>query len=111
MFKVGRTTGHTVGRFHHVDASVTINYQHNGLVKGKVRVVRRTEDAPFAGLGDSGALVLNGHAEAVGMVTAVAVGSVAYGVVYISPLAPIAENIKEVLQRGPGDGKVEVELL
>lgn len=33
-----------------------------------------------------------------------------HGVAYVSPFAPITDNIKENLQRGP-DGKVEVELL
>jgi len=118
LFKIGRTTGHTVGQFHHVDASVTINYildgpdgKRNILVKGKALVVRPGEDSAFARRGDSGALVLNGNAEAVGMVTAVAKGSVAFGVVYVSPFPPIVDNIKEILQRGPSDGKVEVELL
>ncbi|KAK0729448.1 hypothetical protein B0H67DRAFT_109 [Lasiosphaeris hirsuta] len=78
LFKIGRTTGHTVGRFHDVDASVTINYivdgpdgKQNVLVKGKALAVRRGH-SEFASCGDSGALVLNGHAEAVGMVMAVA---------------------------------------
>jgi len=71
LFKVGRTTGHTVGRLHDVDASVTIHYtssnidgtQHS-LVKGKALVVHPTgSDGRFAGCGDSGALVFNGHAE------------------------------------------------
>jgi len=45
------------------------------------------------------------------MVTAVSTSPVAYSVVYVSPFAPIVDSIKEVLQRGSGYGKVEVELL
>ena len=118
LFKIGRTTGHTVGKFHDIDPSVTIMYAIDGpsgkeniLVKGKTLVVRSGNNSAFARCGDSGALVLNSHAEAVGMVTAVAKGSVAYGVVYVSPFPPIVDNIKEILQRGPGDGEVPVELL
>ncbi|KAH6845778.1 hypothetical protein B0I37DRAFT_381046 [Chaetomium sp. MPI-CAGE-AT-0009] len=119
LFKVGRTTGHTVGRLHDVDASITIHYRlpdadgsQRSLVKGKALVVRPGgSDGRFAGCGDSGALVLNGHAEAVGMVTAVSTSSVAYGVAYLSPFVPIVDSIKEVLQRGPGDERVQVELL
>jgi len=110
MFKIGRTSGHTAGQLHDIDASVTIDYKQHGLVKGKVCVVRSGEPNAFASCGDSGALVLNGHAEAVGMVTAVAKGSVASRAAYVSPFAPIVENIKEILERNGGE-KVEVEFL
>ncbi|GAB1312638.1 hypothetical protein MFIFM68171_02848 [Madurella fahalii] len=116
VFKIGRTTGHTAGRLHDIDSSVTIGYtvdrphgKRNVLVKGKALVVH-PGNSRFADCGDSGALVLNGHIEAVGIVTAVANGSVASGAVYVSPFEAVIDDIKEILQRGPV-GKVQVELL
>ena len=114
--KVGCMTSHTASRIHDIDPSVTIRYPLDGpdgkryvAVKGKTLVVRPGYSG-FADIGDGGALVLNGHAEGAGIVTAVARGSAADGVVYVSPFGPIIDDMEEILQRGPGE-KVEVELL
>lgn len=78
----------------------------------RVHVVLGTDSSPrFAAGGDSGALVLNGHAEPVGLLTAVADGSVAHGVSYVASSTPILDNIKEVLQRGPDAKKIVGEFL
>jgi len=117
MFKIGRTTGHTVGRLHNVDASVTIHYAADEdasfQLKGKAPVVYSTgvhhTGNIFADCGDSGALVINGNAEAVGMVVAAAMkGSVARGVAYLSPIAAIMKSIPEILR---GEDKMQVEML
>lgn len=76
---------------------------------GKALVVYPGETG-FADLGDGGALVINGQAEAVGIVIAVAKGSVASGVVYVSPIEPVIDNMKEILLRGRS-GTVEIDLL
>jgi len=116
MFKIGRSTGHTVGQLHDIDASVTINYNIDGpdgkqsfLLKGKALVIRGTAHKIFASCGDSGALVLNGHAEAVGMVTADADLSVTDGVAYVSPFTSILDSIKDIL--GCQSTMVKVEVL
>ena len=111
MFKIGRTTGHTMGQLHDIDPSVTINYMmdgHSFLLKGKSFVVR-PGDSVFARRGDSGAFVFNRHVEAVGMVIAIPKGSVVWGAAYVLPFVPMMDNIKEVL--GRQDVKVEVEVL
>jgi hypothetical protein len=118
VFKIGRTTGYTAGRVYDIDPSVTIGHTVDGpngkrdiQIKGKALVVRQANNNSwFADRGDSGALVLNGHAECVGMVLAMGKGSVVHGAVYVSPFEPVIDNIKEDLERG-SRGKVQVELL
>lgn len=114
VFKVGRTTGCTVGRIHRVEPSVTISYPLVGpdgkpcdvQVKGKVLVVAADQfGGVFAKQGDSGALVLNSHAQGVGIVCAMGLGDT-----YISPIGPNLEHIREVVERGVGQ-RVTVEYL
>jgi len=111
VFKIGRTTGHTVGQLHNVDASVTIHYAADDgsfMLKGKAPVVY-SNGVDYARRGDSGALVINGDAEAVGMIVAAAIkGSVACGAAYLSPFAAIMDSIPEILR---GKHKVQVEML
>lgn len=115
-FRVGDMTSDTASQFHDIDPSVTICYPADTpdgkryvAVRGKMLAVRPGY-SDFADFGDGGALVLNGHAGGVGIVTALAEGSVADGVVYVSPLGQNIEDMKEMLRRGPGE-KVEVEFV
>jgi hypothetical protein len=121
VFTAGRTTGCTTGYLHTIDPSVTIRYfttgsggvRHETMVKGKALVVLENyrTSRVFADLGDSGALVLNGHAEAVGTVTAIGRGSSVHCATYVSPFHPAVDDMRDVLQRAVGPEMVKIELL
>lgn len=66
-------------------------------VKGRVLVAKCPESGLFADYGDSGSPVVNGHAEVVGLITAVGRGSVVGGLVYISPIGPLIDSLKVIL--------------
>ncbi|OIW23185.1 hypothetical protein CONLIGDRAFT_637820 [Coniochaeta ligniaria NRRL 30616] len=115
VFKVGRTTGHTAGRLHCIYPSVTIPHiidQSKLEVKGKaIAVCNHDSRRVFAECGDSGALVVNGHAEGVGMVIAMNYGSVANGTTLVSPFGPLLDYVKDVLTCGNPEAEVDIEYL
>lgn len=115
VYKVGRTTGHTVGRLHRIDPSVSVFHRIEGrlsVVKGKaISVCNTPSGSAFATCGDSGALVVDGHANGVGMIIAMGNGSVANGITYISPIGPVIDHIKEVLKHTNASQEVEIEFL
>lgn len=107
VFKVGRTTGFTAARkIHRIDPCLTVEHHHlvegsDGkkeevvTIHGKALVVAADQhDGVFAKRGDSGALVLNGHAQGVGTVFAMGGGAT-----FISPIGPILDHIREVIGR------------
>jgi hypothetical protein len=118
VFKVGRTTGFTAGRtIHRINPCLTVHHHLVGpdgkkkehmvpVVKGKALVVAADKhDGVFAKRGDSGALVLNGHAQGVG--TVFAIGGEA---TYVSPIGPNLDHMREVIV-GRGVESVDIEYL
>lgn len=127
VFKLGRTTGPTVGTHNHCKA-ITRSYRSTeGPVKSWESVVLPPDDevCPFATFGDSGALVYGPQGEGLGMVWGglLAVGKKENGVhlgpstlaidrvVFVTPLQALFNSMKARIEREFGQGNIQLDWL
>jgi hypothetical protein len=97
VFKVGRTTGLTEGKvsafeFDHIVAGYDMgNLKFDNLIE-----IEGVKDQPFAQGGDSGSLVVNEKAQALGLVFATSDigGTNGKGLTYANPLSPILDKMQ-----------------
>ncbi len=114
-YKMGRTTGPTIGKAHGCRMVQQI-YCSTGVVRSKEHAVvpyDEDQDMAFARPGDSGALIYKGNGEGCGMVW----GGMAEQkplsvdlakVIVFTPLDAIYQDLSARLGRQYGEGKVQI---
>lgn len=116
VFKNGRSTGPTAGLVFAVNPSVNITYEsivaedgRRHTVSGKALVVTTRAEGwkDFARVGDSGSLVMDHHARAIGVLTSV---NPLYNSTYVTPWEAIKKDMMEALAEA-GRTVKELELL
>ncbi|MFT3876835.1 MAG: hypothetical protein QM708_10505 [Propioniciclava sp.] len=100
--KRGRTTDHTFGTVHSVDATVTVNYGGtigNRTLRNQVRISPDTaRNARFSDRGDSGSVIMDSHGNAVGLLFAGANDGTA---TFANPIAAALSELDITMQTRP----------
>lgn len=100
--KRGRTTDHTFGSVHSVDATVTVDYGGTigrRTLRSQVRISPDTaRNARFSNRGDSGSVIMDNHGNAVGLLFA---GSTDGTATFANPIAAALSELGITMQTRP----------
>lgn len=106
LYKVGATTGPTIGRFNgykadvrlhddgHVESSPSLEHT---LIAANIRGGATRYNPPFVDYGDSGSVVFDGSGRLIGLVTGGHIPQQAdtMGFVYVTPIEQVFQDIKD----------------
>lgn len=113
VFKMGRTTGPTIGKVHGCRAIQRVYYSVGPIQSRESVIVAYDDDMPFARAGDSGALIYSHMGQGMGLVWGSSVGAAPQSIdlgkfVYYTPLAAILADMSAHLARLFGENMVRL---